>query len=37
MHLCYSKVEDMPKTQKGEFVEYFCGICDRERLFEVLE
>lgn len=37
MHLYFAKIEDMPKAQKGEYIEYFCDICEAKRLFEVLE
>jgi len=37
MHLYFAKEEEMPKAQKGEYIEYFCDVCEAKRLFEVLE
>ena len=37
MHLYFAKEEEMPKAQKGEYIEYFCDVCEAKMLSEVLE
>jgi len=37
MHIYFASKDEMPQVQKGEYLEYFCDICDQKRLFEVLQ
>lgn len=37
MHIYFASKEEMPQAEKGEYMEYFCDICDQKRLFEILQ
>jgi len=36
IHAYFKEQSEMPKVQKGEYVEYFCDFCNQKRLFELV-
>ena len=37
IHMYFPTKEEMPQVKKGEFIEYFCDICDQKKTFEILQ
>jgi len=37
MWVYFATKEEMPQAEKGEYIEYYCDICDKKRLLEVLQ